>query len=202
MIFAYIYDFLVILFEKLKDKEKIRNIILFGSFARGNQREDSDIDMFIDIDKKEKKYIEEIIKESLNEFELKSEKTWKLKGINNPIIPIIDDLEKEQWKELKNEISNYGILLYGYYKKIKKDKERIIIKYEINKLKQKNKMKVIRDLFGYKLKQKNKLYEKKGLIDKIKAERISSAILLDKKNYKEIIKILKIKKVPYKIIEI
>lgn len=198
---AYIYDFLIIFFEKLKEKEKIRNIILFGSVARGNQGKNSDIDLFIDINKKDKKYIEEIIKESLNEFELKLEKTWKLKGIDNPIVPIVDDLETEQWKELKNEISNYGILLYGSYKKIE-ERKKIIIKYEINKLKQKNKMKIIRNLFGYKLKQKNKAYEKRGLISKIKAEKISSAILSDKGNYKEIIKILKENKVPFKLIEL
>ena len=60
----YVYDFLAIFFEKLKEKEKIKNVILFGSFARGNQRKDSDIDLFVDIEKKDKNYVEEITKES------------------------------------------------------------------------------------------------------------------------------------------
>ena len=196
----YIYDFLAIFFEKLKEKEKIRNVILFGSFARGNQRKDSDIDIFIDIERKDKNYVEEIIRESINEFELKSERTWRLKGITNPIVPIIDDLETEQWQELKNEISHYGIFLYGKYKE--KSENKVIIKYNINKLKQKDKMKIIRELFGYKIKQKKKIYEKKGLIEKIKAEKIDSGILADKENYKEVIDVLKTKKVSYKIIKI
>ena len=196
----YIYDFLAIFFEKLKEKEKIRNIILFGSFARGNPRKDSDIDIFVDTENKEKNYVEEVIKESINEFELKSEKTWKLKGINNPIVPIIDDLNSEQWRELKNEISHYGICLYSKYKE--KDRKKIIIQYEINKLKQKNKMKIIRELFGYKIKKNKKIYEKEGLIKRLKAEKINSGILTDKEGYKEVIEILKKKKVPYKIIEV
>lgn len=195
----YIYDFLAILFEKLKEKEKIRNVILFGSFARGNQRKDSDIDIFIDVEKKDKNYIEEIAKESINEFELKSEKTWRLKGITNPIVPIIDDLEAEQWRELKKEISNYGIALYRKYKE--KDENKVMIKYNINKLKQKDKMKIIRELFGYKVKQNKKIYEMKGIVEKIKAEKIDSAVLADKENYKKVIEILKTKKVPYKIIK-
>lgn len=194
----YIYDFLTIFFEKLKEKEKIKNIILFGSFARGNQRKDSDIDLFVDIEKKDKNYVEEIIKESINEFELKSEKTWKLKGLTNPIVPIIDDLDSEQWQELKNEISHYGIALYTKYKKNEKN---VLIQYNINKLKQKDKMKIIRELSGYKIKQKKKIYEKQGLIKKIKAEKIDSAILINKNDCKKIIDVLKTKKVPYKIIK-
>lgn len=195
----YIYDFLTTFFEKLKEEEKIKNIILFGSFARGNQRKDSDIDLFINIEKKDKNHVEETIKESINEFELKSEKTWKLKGITNPIVPIVDDLDSEQWQELKNEISHYGIALYSQHKE--KNEKNVLIKYNINKLKQKDKMKIIRELFGYKIKQKKKIYEKKGLVEKIKAEKIDSAILINRNDSKKVIDTLKTKNVPYKIIK-
>ncbi|HLC53577.1 MAG TPA: nucleotidyltransferase domain-containing protein, partial [Candidatus Nanoarchaeia archaeon] len=66
----YIYDFLSIFFDKLKEKEKLTSIILFGSNARGNARKDSDIDIFIDT--KNRDEISPIVKESLNEFEDKA----------------------------------------------------------------------------------------------------------------------------------
>src|SRR3990167_3686226 len=123
---SYIYDFLSIVFDKLKDSEKIKGIILFGSFARGNPRKDSDIDLFIDVEEKNKEEIEKHVRESLNEFELKSSKSWKLKGLNNAIVPIVDSLDKDQWRELKRDISSYGLTLYGKYRSYLKRNNSIV----------------------------------------------------------------------------
>lgn len=198
----YIYDFLSIFFDKLKEKNKIKQIILFGSFARGNPRKDSDIDLFIDVENKNKEEISELIRESLNEFELKAEKTWALKGINNPIAPIVDDLDIERWRELRQDIESYGKILYGNYQRKKTEKNKVLITYDISRLKQKDKMNIIRKLQGYKLKRGKKIYEQKGLIEEAKAEKLSNAILIDKEHYKKIIDILRSKKVPLKIIEL
>ncbi len=196
----YIYDFLSLFFDKLKDRNKIKSIILFGSFARGNPRNDSDIDLFIDIEEINKKEIESIARESLNEFELKSSKSWNLKGIKNVISPIIDNIEKEQWNELRKEISSYGILLYGRYEiPIMSKKRYFLIEYDLSKSKQKDKMKIIRRLLGYKLKRGKKIYEQKGLIEKFSAEKISNSILIDAMKYKEIYALLKKEKIPVKI---
>lgn len=198
----YIYDFLSIFFDKLKEKDKIRQIIFFGSFARGNARKDSDIDLFIDVEGKNKEEISELIRESLNEFELKAEKTWKLKGISNPIVSIVDDLNIEKWKELRQDIESYGKVLYGNYQGKKTGKQKILITYDISRLKQKDKMKIIRRLQGYKLKRGKKLYEQKGLIEQMKAEKLSNAILVDREHYKKMIDILRSSRVPLKIIEL
>ncbi len=201
--FAYIYDFLSILFDKAKSMGKIRIVILFGSFARGNPRKDSDIDLFIDVEEKNKAEVETLVKESLNEFELKTEKTWKLKGVTNPIVPIVDDLYKDQWKELKREMQSCGLVLYGRYSKAEKDtKPRILIKYDLSKLKQKDKMKVIRKLYGYTLQRGKKIYRQEGLINDLKAEKISNALLTNQENYKTIINVLKKYKVHLKKREI
>ncbi len=48
-LFPYIYDFLSLLSEDDKLKSKIKRIILFGSVARGEADEESDIDIFIDL---------------------------------------------------------------------------------------------------------------------------------------------------------
>jgi|SRR3989344_482169 len=190
----YIYDFLSVLFDKIKEKEKINSIILFGSFARGNPRKDSDIDIFIDI-KKDKKEIEPIIKEALNEFELKASRSWHLKGIKNPINAIIDDINKEQWKELRNEVSAYGIILYGKYT----ESNNVIIEYNLSKLSQNKKMSIIRKLLGYKIMKSKKTYEVKGLLENIGAEKISNCILANEENSKQVIIILRKNNVQLKI---
>ncbi len=199
---AYIYDFLSILFDKVKEREKIRNIILFGSFARGNPRKESDIDLFIDVEGRNKAEVEALVRESVNEFELKIERTWKLKGVTNPIVPIVDDLNKEQWKELKQEMQSYSLVLYGRYSESEKDTEpSILIKYDLSKLKQKDKMKVIRKLHGYTLQRGKKVYRKEGIINDLKAEKISNAILTNQENYRTIMSVLKKYKVHLKKVE-
>ncbi len=196
----YIYDFLSILFDKLKEKEKIRRIILFGSFARGNPKKDSDIDIFVDVERENKNEISDLVKESLNEFEIKSEKNWKLKKIKNQISPIIDDLNTERWAELRREIGTNGIILYGKFEgKPEKNKHLVLITYDISRMNQKNKMKVIRKLFGYSLKKERKNYVQQGALKKIGAEKISNGILISIEKYKEIAEILRKYRVPIKI---
>lgn len=51
-------EFVKIIRGKLKDH--LKKIMLFGSHARGDQTEDSDIDILVVVDKKEK-YIQDII---------------------------------------------------------------------------------------------------------------------------------------------
>lgn len=188
----YIYDFLTILFDKLKNQKKIRNIILFGSFARGDQRKDSDIDVFIDVEEINKEEINSMVKEGLNEFEIKIAKSWKLKGIHNHISTIVDDINNERWNELRNELTAYGIVLYGRYDAPPRNKkQKILLEYNLSKIKQKDKMKVLRKLIGYKLKVGNKIYEQKGFIHELKADKISNSIILDIKEYKKVYDFLK-----------
>ena len=196
----YIYDFLSTFFDKIKEKDKIKNIILFGSFARGNPRKDSDMDLFIDVENRDKDKIENLVKESLNEFEIKAEKSWKLKNITNQIVPIVDNLDSKRWSALRKDISAEGILLYGKFMgKLEKNKHLVLINYNLSKLSQKNKMQVIRKLFGYRLKKGKKEYIQKGLLQRLDAEKISNGIISDIKNYKEILKIMRKYKVSIKI---
>jgi len=196
----YIYDFLSVLFDKIKGKSKIKNIILFGSFARGNAGKDSDIDLFIDVEEENKTEIEDLIKESLNEFEIKSEESWRLKKITNQISPIIDNINLERWDELRREININGIVLYGKFEgKLGKNKHLVLIKYDISKLNQKNKMRIIRKLFGYSLKKEKKKYIQQGILQRLEAEKISNGILVDIGKYKEIADILRKNKVQIKI---
>lgn len=186
-----VYDFLSILFDKLEDKEKIRGIVLFGSVARGEQRKDSDIDLFVDVQNKYKPEVDKIVKSSLNEFEIKAQKSWYLRGIKNHIVPIVDDIQKNQWKELKTELESYGKIVYGnLIPSNKKDKSFLLVEYDLSKLKQKNKMRILRALYGYKIKQNGKIYAQKGLFQEEDIEKISNAAIIPSESQKRILDFL------------
>ena len=83
---SYIYDFLSLIFENEELIEKINEIILFGSVAKNTHDKESDIDLFFEIkNEKDVKEIEKRLSSILKSFEVKSEKTWKLKNISYPI---------------------------------------------------------------------------------------------------------------------
>lgn len=193
----YIYNFLSILFSKI-EPSKVRSIILFGSFARGDYRKDSDIDIFIDT--LDKDNLNELVNESLKEFELKAEKSWHIKGVRNAIQPIVDNLELDKWSELKNEINLYGKVLFGApFSADRKERRSALIEYDISKLKQKDKMRIIRKLYGYKTMQRKKMYVHKGIIQDLNGEKVANGILLPAENNKKAMNILKENKIPVKI---
>ena len=90
--------------EKLKDAFQSEAIVLFGSFAKGEDIEESDIDILVITNRKEN--------ESINDFLNICGKVLNRK-INLHILP---SLEKSS-KEFKNAVAN-GIVLYGYLKVI------------------------------------------------------------------------------------
>lgn len=89
------------LIKALKDKFRPEAIVLFGSYAKGEDVEGSDIDLLVITKHKPSNF------EFFSDF---SEKQLKRK-INLQILPSIEDSSKEY----KNSIAN-GIVLYGYIK--------------------------------------------------------------------------------------
>lgn len=200
---AYIYDFLSMVFES-EVVDKIDEIILFGSVAKWNYDKESDIDMFFNIkDKKDTKYVEDILKSILKSFEIKAEKTWYLKKIKFPISFIVGSLKDEAWKGLKDEITSSGILLYSKYKEIPENLiHNYLFYYSLNKLKRKDKMKFIRKILGYSLKTKNKKYTQTGILKEINGIRVGpNVFLVPATESQKMKKIFKEFKVDYKIIE-
>lgn len=200
---AYIYDFLSMVFENGVGK-KIKEIMLFGSVAKGSYDKKSDIDLFFNVkDKNEEKEIEEKLKAILKSFEVKAEKTWALKKIKFPINFIVGSLEDETWKNLRDEIISSGLMLYGKYKEIPENlRQNYLFYYSLNNLSRKNKMKFIRKMFGYSLKRGRKIYEQGGLIKEINGFKLgSNAILIPSQEVLKIKKLFKDFKVSYKIIE-
>ncbi len=192
---AYAMDFTSFLLYKLgKDVENIKQIILFGSVARGETTEKSDVDIFIDIFQEDKKFLEKIdrIKEDFYES-VKFEKFWKLLRINYKIKPMTGKLN--EWKDLKLSIMANGIVLYGRYEKTPKERKRVILLWE-NVKPQSKRITINRRIFGYSY--FGKRYS--GLLQKFEGIKLGKgAIEIPIESYPVFIKIFRNYKVPVRI---
>lgn len=179
-ILAYVYDFISMLQFNIKSPENIKAIILFGSTARGDYDEESDIDIFINLKKgSDIKKIEELVDYSINEFEIKARDTWHLKGIKNPIKCISGHLEEKEWVELKKEILSNNITLYGTMNY--KEEELLpyyLFQYSLKNLKQNKKVYFLRKMVGYKSKKKKRVYVSRGLLDDVKGIKLKESNIL------------------------
>lgn len=179
--------------------ENIRKIILFGSVARGDFTDDSDIDLFIDTNKKHEKDIEKTEALFRNS---KTAEAWKLKGVTNDISLKIGNLES--WK-LKRSVISSGIILYGKYEKVpEKTKYYLLIKVEaLATKKAAQQMRVWRKLYGYTQVIGKKKYVLKGLIEKQGGKKLANSIfIVPMETRKEVITFLNEHKVKYQLYEI
>lgn len=94
------------------DLEKIKNIILFGSAARGEADESSDVDIFIDGSLSQNEAARLVIRFSKTD----AFKKWNLLGVSNEIKPVAGNIDK--WADLKQSIISDGIVLYGKFKEM------------------------------------------------------------------------------------
>ena len=114
MIKSYASYFVSYLLKEIKNTDNIKSIILFGSAAREESNKDSDIDIFIDIFKEDKRF-DILINKILQGFYLSREALmFKAKNIDNKINIIAGKLD--EWEDLKKSIESIGITLYGNYK--------------------------------------------------------------------------------------
>lgn len=170
---AYAIDFISFLMQKISEKNKIRKIILFGSVAREEASKESDIDIFIDIKKDDKK-LEEEINLILNDYKnsVKYKKYWYLIGIKNEIKITIGNIKK--WDELKPSLISNGIVLYGKFEpEIKEGRHKSFFIWENIKP---NSKRVLfnKYLFGYNQNKKRYL----GLLDKNNGERMGKGCII------------------------
>jgi predicted nucleotidyltransferase len=185
----YIYDFLSLLLEEEKAKSMIKRVILFGSAARDDADQESDVDLFIDVwSRVHEKETEAYVKEADKRFYLVSEKKWSLMGVRNPIKCIVGKLDDDKWKDLRLEISSYGIVIFGKYEEEdEKSRQFAIFSYSLSKLDQKKKMRFLRNLFGYKTTKGKKKYIQPGILKAMIGEKIGpNAILVPVERSKEV----------------
>lgn len=192
---AYALDFASFLLEKLgKGAEKINSIILFGSAARGEASEKSDIDIFIDLASDEKrtgKTIERVAGEFYESAIFR--KYWKLLGIKNEINCVSGRLD--EWKDIKRSIISDGIILYGKYKgQINEGKNYAILSWK--SVKPETKRAVFnKKMFGYK--QKEKFYS--GILQKYSGEKLDNTVLIPMEHANDAIRLFRKMKITVKI---
>ncbi len=171
--------------SKIKDFDPVISIILFGSVARGEATVESDVDIAIIYSKKDDEIVRKINSLKPEEFQL--------------IHLSIEELKEEP--TLIGALSGEGILLYGRPITVLLDdmelKSKMIIAYDTSRLDQNARSKLNRALYGGKStyfkdnKKETKFYP--GIVDTIRAEKIGKSVLMiDRKNYPEITKTLKL----------
>ncbi len=146
----------------LLDRIEVKSIILFGSVAKENFDSESDIDLFIETNKKNEKKIDRILGlyKKTSDYE-----KFKLAGINNEISIKCGNLDN--WKALKRSIISGGITLYGDYQgQPEKLKHKLIFLLETGNINRSKKIKIWRKIYGYRQKVGKKFYILEGFAEK------------------------------------
>lgn len=188
---SYALDFVSYLISQTKGIERV---ILFGSVARGDFDEESDVDLFVDT--KNSKLEKKILKLKDNFEKTEKAKRWSLKGISNPFSCVVGDLDSKEWKDLKRGMVNNGIILYGKYKAIgEKIYQYTLFSFEGIKPESKR-VGVFRKLFGFKTGKK----KYPGLVGKYEMVRLGKGNLaVPAEKVLEMKKFFKEKKVAVKL---
>ena len=177
-------------------KIDVEEIILFGSVARGEATEKSDVDLFFNT-KENERNTKKIISYELKKFyNSRIYETFSLKGIKNPISSKTGNLD--EWK-LKRSIISDGIILYGKYKK-SPERGKAFVLFFIKPIKNVTKRnRIIRRLFG----RKERGYSNEGIIKEISGKRLNSTtFLVPSEKVSEVLKILNSEKLNFSFFEI
>lgn len=179
----------------LIERIEVKSVILFGSVANNTFDKESDIDLFIETDKKNTNKIKNLLElyEKTEEYE-----KFRLEGIENEIIVKIGNLK--EWGGLKRSIISNGIILYGKYQG-KPDKLKHVLVFLINteNIKRTEKIKIWRKIYGYKQKVGKKVYVSDGLAER-KLGR--GAFFVSIKNSQEVKDYLRRNKIKYSFFDI
>lgn len=191
---SYALDFSSFLIQNIKNLEGINSIILFGSVARGEAKKESDVDIFIDLLKFDKKIEKEIqdIKEKFFDS-VKYKKYWKIFGIENEINIAVGELDK--WPLKDSMVGNSIILYQKYSPTLKGGKNKIILSW-ISSKNNSHRVMLNKRLFGYN--HYGKRYQ--GMLQKLNGEKIGNNIILIPAEFlNEFLKLFRTSKITVKI---
>ncbi|MBI2507517.1 nucleotidyltransferase domain-containing protein [Candidatus Woesearchaeota archaeon] len=174
---SYAQDFASFLLQNLgSDMQKVKQIILFGSVARGEADKDSDIDIFVDLlDEKLEPKIGKIREMFCDSIKVK--KYWELLDVKNEINCTVGKLE--EWDELKRSLIANGIVLFGKYIYEGRLKTKHYYLFVVTPTGKRNKdISVWRKLYGYVQKIGNKNFVKKGIINEYGGRKLSRGVFV------------------------
>ncbi|MBI4980184.1 nucleotidyltransferase domain-containing protein [Candidatus Woesearchaeota archaeon] len=195
---AYAQDFVSFLLQSLKsDSAKIRQIILFGSVARGDEEKSSDIDLFVEV-------VDSSLEDKVHKLRdafyssVKVKKYWALLGVTAEINCTVGKLE--EWEDLHRSIIANGIVLYGRYLGKPDLKPYYFFSVIPCKSRRKNIL-VWRKLYGYRQKVGKKVYGRKGLVKEVQGSKLAQGLFIIPAESSEILlSFLKKKKLRYQMI--
>ncbi len=193
---AYALSCTSFLIEQLPPRAMER-IILFGSVARGNFDEESDVDLFIDTPQD----IEKEAHKALVLFQKsETQRKWELKGVKQAISLKIGSLK--DWK-LRRDILSDGIILYGKSKEVPEKVEYyLLIEPSFVKFDKVKKVQLWRKLHGYSQKVNKKKYRTKGLLEMVGGKKIEHGLLVPMGQKKVILDLLQQEKVSHTVFEV
>lgn len=173
----------------------VKEIILFGSVARGDFGPESDVDIFVDLYKTEdEEKTEDSAQRRLKKFyQSESYDRWKLRGVENEINVKVGVLE--EWK-LEESIETEGITLYSDYKGISPGTKMDLFVFEpIKPVKTRNR--VVRKIFG------RSDTKKSGLLEELSGIKLTPrSFMVPRKNTDRIKEVLDENKVDYRIFSV
>lgn len=169
---AYAHSFVSLFIKHTVHLNEIRNIILFGSVARGEASSSSDVDIFIELSKPNKKIENELTRIKNDFFDsIIYKQYWKLLGVENDLNIISGTFN--EWKGLKNSIISNGILMDGRFVDMPDGRHVLIASFCDIKP---NSKRVFfnKKIFGYT--QKERHYD--GLLDKYNGKKVGKGVIL------------------------
>jgi predicted nucleotidyltransferase len=179
----------------LVDRAKVDRIILYGSVATNSFDKGSDIDLFVEADKKFKKKVSSLLElyKKSKEYE-----KYKLDGVENEISIKCGRLD--EWRDLKRSIISNGVVIYGKYEgKAEGLRHKILFMTELVGKSKAEKIKIWRKLYGYKQKVGKKIYVSEGLAER-KIGR--GAFISSLENSDKVKEFLRKKKVKYRLMDV
>lgn len=194
---SYFIAYLISNLKNLKNLKNIERIILYGSVAKDEATKESDIDIFIEVKNKTKKFEQEIRELEKKFYQSREAVLFKSKGVDNKFNIKIGKLK--EWKELYRSVASTGVILYGPYeaKELPHGVKHYIIVFwqKIGK----NRGSFLNKLYGFRIKDKH--YP--GLLSKFGGKKLGKSCVMLPIEYKEdIYKQLKKHEVSAKIVEV
>lgn len=173
---AYVENALSFLFLDPVPLSYIRTVYLYGSAARGELTESSDIDVFIDCTPEKEKDVEGAAKAAFSRFIFSQDyEKWKRLGFYFPFSIQVGDFQS--W-ELRDSIFADGILLYSRNASSISGVRSLLFILDLPKSKKKY-LHFIRAFFG----RKEKGYKDHGLLHELHGIKISSTVVMIPKEH-------------------
>lgn len=175
---SYALAFASFLVRRMGSIPPIKRIILYGSVAKGSSTKDSDVDIFIDVEKDTLKTRNAVNSAVMDFYKSKEAIMFKLLGIDAEIKAKTGRLD--DWEDLKRSILSEGILLWGKLEGSKPNSTKHMVIFFWNKT-GKNRGAFLNRVYGFK--SGDRRYP--GLITKGRGKKLGKSCVMLPISYRE-----------------